>query len=1093
MNSLHLQMTLLNAASAVVGFAANWLLQSTLLIAAGLTLGWLVRHRGSALQSVIYRTTLTAVILCPLATFLLSQGGISGWSIEMPVAWTFGEQSAIASESSKPSPIASAIRQSLGDEPDVLANSERDSRVMEAAQRQGETSLDKPLKAGSTASVPFAVATSMPATSTVPAETWLFEIRSFGLAALGIAFLWLAVSSVLLLRLRLAWRQLARIRAGAARAEASIQQDCHDLARILQVSPPEVLLSPYLTSPCLVGWLRPAVLLPEVDPALPVRDVLIHELAHVRRRDCFWNLLRRLAEAAFFYQPLLWVLTRRIEVTAEEVCDDYVVQLGGNREEYAHRLVDIAELCSVPVGAAGVAMVSLRSILAQRVGRILDTSRSLSTRDGNLLLALVIAVGLIGTASVGLIGLDAQPLLATDDPAEAKPSDQDKAKDRDAAPTKSEKAKTEKSADDKVLEGRVTDDKGNPISGVHVAVIARLIQPARGGDFDASSAVLTEGTTDKDGQYRLSLKGVSPKTHAYATLIARKEGMGLAWQQRDLDAPKEYAPLKLVAEEPIRVKLLDVKGKPAAGVRLAIRSIVQRREGGFATEGIGYANDKKLPDAWLPPVTADTEGRLVIHGVPAGHGVYLEVEKTDRFAPQDISLNTGAPDERGERDGTYRSLVKNVKPSEEAVLSLPPPQPFEGVVRYADTGEVAPHARITIWASDQEPFGSMVSVAGKADDKGRYRIIPKPGIRFGVTAYPPDGTPYLARQSAQDGIRWEAGDEVKEVNVTLPRGVLLKGKIVEAGTTTPVAGVSVQYIPERRNNPNMSDDILTGWQALQLSDKNGEFSIVALPGPGRLLAHSAVGNYVFQETSDRELAIGKPGGERTYAHAIVKIEPEAGSDPMDLKLELQPGATATGRMVDEGGEPIREALIVSRLNVSPLSLDWRGYSEPVLGGRFELTRLAKDVAYPVYFLDAKRQLGAVEMIKAGDKDRTIVLKPCGKAKLRLVNSKGEPVAGSDVTPLMVVTPGASRYDMEAFRKGELCADVDFIGNVDRTNYLDWRKSDKDGNFILPALIPGASYQIAAVRGDRGLQVVKEFQAKSNETLELGELVVEGKK
>src|SRR5262245_57578271 len=94
MNWLNAEMTLLDAAAAVFGFAANWLLQSTLLIAAGLAAGRLLRRRGSAVQSAVYRTTLAAVVVCPLATLLLALGGVSGWSIEMPAAWSYTRQSA---------------------------------------------------------------------------------------------------------------------------------------------------------------------------------------------------------------------------------------------------------------------------------------------------------------------------------------------------------------------------------------------------------------------------------------------------------------------------------------------------------------------------------------------------------------------------------------------------------------------------------------------------------------------------------------------------------------------------------------------------------------------------------------------------------------------------------------------------------------------------------------------------------------------------------------------------------------------------------------------------------------------------------------
>jgi hypothetical protein len=113
-----------------------------------------------------------------------------------------------------------------------------------------------------------------------------------------------------------------------------------------------------------------------------------------------------------FFQPLLWKLSRRLEMTAEEVCDDYVVQFGGDPIEYAYRLVDIAELCTAPMAVAGVGIVSLGSMLARRVQRIMDTSRSLSTRVGSALLALVLIGGFVGTAIVGLVGVSPKHSIA---------------------------------------------------------------------------------------------------------------------------------------------------------------------------------------------------------------------------------------------------------------------------------------------------------------------------------------------------------------------------------------------------------------------------------------------------------------------------------------------------------------------------------------------------------------------------------------------------------------------------------------------------------------------------------------------------------
>ena len=77
----------LNGAGTLANFAVNWLVQSTLLIAAGLVAGRLLHARGAAAQSIVYRTTLIAVLVCPLATMALWTAGFSGWSVQLPDTW----------------------------------------------------------------------------------------------------------------------------------------------------------------------------------------------------------------------------------------------------------------------------------------------------------------------------------------------------------------------------------------------------------------------------------------------------------------------------------------------------------------------------------------------------------------------------------------------------------------------------------------------------------------------------------------------------------------------------------------------------------------------------------------------------------------------------------------------------------------------------------------------------------------------------------------------------------------------------------------------------------------------------------------------
>jgi beta-lactamase regulating signal transducer with metallopeptidase domain/protocatechuate 3,4-dioxygenase beta subunit len=639
------------------------------------------------------------------------------------------------------------------------------------------------------------------------------------------------------------------------------------------------------------------------------------------------------------------------------------------------------------------------------------------------------------------------------------------------------------------IHGHIIGPDGNPAVKANVAVIGSRIQPERGGDLSSRSHVLAEVTTDEGGRFEIQLADVSSKAYSRAHVIARSEGSGLAWRRLDPDAHDVDVALELPAEQVIRARFIDIEGQPAGGVRVSIGSVISRsltEARSEAAESVGYQKLEKPPQAWPPLVTADPQGAFEIRGIPADHGVYLDVEGTDRIAPQWISINTGFSEERSTNDGTYRSLVRNFKPGEEAVLPLAPAQIFEGVVRFEDTGEPAPHARLTIWASQQQFGGSMISLAGKADARGRYRINPLPGVRFGITAYPPDGVPYLIREIRD--IRHRDGALVKQVDVSLPRGVLVRGRVVESGTKNPIAGVAVQYVPETRNNPNVSDDIVTGWQGIQLSGMDGAFEIAVLPGPGTLLANGHGKQFVSHEFGSRQLERGLPGGERNYAHAMQRINPKLNSDPLDLKLTLHRGVTIFGRITNSADEPVEKALLISRLNIHPSELNWRGFPIEALGGRFELSGLGESREYPVHFLDPKNRLGATVVFKAGDQSPTVVLEPCGEAVATFADSLGKPIP--DVQPdfEFVATPGPHRFGSSAMRLVALAADAEYVVNIDRTNYREGPKSDTEGRITFPALIPGGRYRIVT-HNDGKIIVRKEFVAESGKTLDLGKIIV----
>jgi beta-lactamase regulating signal transducer with metallopeptidase domain len=134
---------------------------------------------------------------------------------------------------------------------------------------------------------------------------------------------WACISTLFVIRLCRAHRQLCRILAKAVPVEPSIQAFCDRLAAKLQVTPPRVVCSPFFSSPLLAGVLHPVVHLSsdakddfgsaQTDG---LRDILVHELAHLKRHDVLLRMISQFVLAVFFFQPLLWRLSKWLESNA---------------------------------------------------------------------------------------------------------------------------------------------------------------------------------------------------------------------------------------------------------------------------------------------------------------------------------------------------------------------------------------------------------------------------------------------------------------------------------------------------------------------------------------------------------------------------------------------------------------------------------------------------------------------------------------------------------------------------------------------------------------------------------------------------------
>ncbi|OZC02122.1 M56 family metallopeptidase [Rubricoccus marinus] len=175
-----------------------------------------------------------------------------------------------------------------------------------------------------------------------------------------------------------------------------------------------LLRSDALDVPVAWGLGTPAVVLPADADAWDDdrrEAVLLHELAHIRRRDARTQLLAQAAVALHWFDPLAWWAYRRFLVEREHACDDAVLRGGAKPSAYAGHLVDIARgIRRERVALAGLSPMARKSCLEGRVLSILGERRRESlTRVGSFVLAFGAVVLVLPLAACQLTAAASEP------------------------------------------------------------------------------------------------------------------------------------------------------------------------------------------------------------------------------------------------------------------------------------------------------------------------------------------------------------------------------------------------------------------------------------------------------------------------------------------------------------------------------------------------------------------------------------------------------------------------------------------------------------------------------------------------------------
>ena len=155
--------------------------------------------------------------------------------------------------------------------------------------------------------------------------------------------------------------------------------------------------------PMTFGIRRPSILIPAIAETWPAdrrRAVILHELAHIARRDCLTQTVAFVACAVYWFHPGVWWVARRLRIERELACDDRVIAAGTQPCEYAGHLLEIAySFGDHRVSAMAVSMARPHQ-LESRMLAALDDRRNRTVPGARVRVAgtLVAAAVLLGIA-----------------------------------------------------------------------------------------------------------------------------------------------------------------------------------------------------------------------------------------------------------------------------------------------------------------------------------------------------------------------------------------------------------------------------------------------------------------------------------------------------------------------------------------------------------------------------------------------------------------------------------------------------------------------------------------------------------------------
>jgi len=372
------------------------LVKITLLVIVAYLVATGLRRASAGARHLVWLATLVGLVLLP---------GATNWRpIRVPIlppSANYAAPSATATEqAAKQSPIAAE---------QTPAPAASESLIPAAKTAAPKSPI--PAVAATTAEAATKETTPTQAMTAVYAfaSATRYSVWLVGLWALGVLALVARLVHGLLTVRRIA-RTAPEVEAGAWRAAL------HEVAdRLDMEEAPRLVVSNDVRVPFACGFSHPTIVLP--TEAMSWTDerrrvVLLHELAHIQRRDMFGHLLSRLACVMYWFHPLVWMAARHLRAESERACDDLAIRSGARASDYAQHLLDIVTSIRGPVAPAIACTMARRRDFEGRMLAILDPERRRGTPSRVRAMALVGTLGAL-YAVIGIAVLAPRPAVAS--------------------------------------------------------------------------------------------------------------------------------------------------------------------------------------------------------------------------------------------------------------------------------------------------------------------------------------------------------------------------------------------------------------------------------------------------------------------------------------------------------------------------------------------------------------------------------------------------------------------------------------------------------------------------------------------------------